>query len=162
MSDLTLTIESLRKHSECDLDERIAALESHLGRKVRSRERIPLQVWAAVPWRGQPEHSAQDLIWALRCCPRSRAVSVEVACRTAERVLPLVREQDRAVCREAIVAARGGDRERARRAARAAAYAAVDAAARAAAYAAYAERAAQRRDLAELLGWTTTDGGANV
>jgi hypothetical protein len=89
----------------------------------------------------------QDRVWVLVRLMPTASVPLYAA-DIAETVLHLVREQDRAVCQEAIDAARSGDRDRARRAAYAAyaadaAYAAYAAAYAAdAAYAAYAAYAA--------------------
>lgn len=82
---LTVTIRALRNQSACDLDERVAALEEHLGRKVELDEPIALRTWADIPWKGRtrdgfkqyPRTSTRDLVWALRACAQQAVVAKE-------------------------------------------------------------------------------------
>ncbi len=154
---LTLTIAALRRNHACYLDKRIADLRRVLP-DVTDDQPVPLATWWALP-----STCVEDRWWSLRATEPAldaQRLGVRAACRAARRVLPLVREQDRAVCLGAIEAAeawaegptdqraayaRGGARGT-RAAARAAAtpaayasYAAANAAYAAAAAAAYAD-----------------------
>jgi len=115
---LSISVAELHAHNACHLADRERAIRAHLGREVGDNEPIPLTTWAQCPWvetdeygaeTHHGEHSTEDLLWALRCCWHrgGRKVGVEVACRAAERVLHLAREEHRRVLRTAIAAARG-------------------------------------------------------
>jgi hypothetical protein len=98
---ITLTIADLRRHDACYLDKRIADLRRVLP-DVADDEPVPLATWWALP-----STSTQDRWWSLRAAKPAldaRRLGVRAACRAARRVLPLVREQDRAVCLAAIEA----------------------------------------------------------
>ena len=184
----TVTIAQLRSWRACDLDARIQALCSHLGREVGADEPVPLVVWADTPWEGREgaraEHSDKDLVWAAAHVDHRLVVAWAADC--AEHVLRIyesrlpddTRPRDCIAAVRAWLAAPGPRaleavmvaRDVARRAAAYAAYAAyaaadaADAAAAAAYAAAYAaaERVWQRARLLELLAvprpWTP--GGA--
>jgi hypothetical protein len=138
---ITLTIADLRKRDACDLDKRIADLRRVLP-DVRDDEPVSLATWWALP-----STSVPDRWWSLRAAKPAldaRRLGVRAACRAARRVLPLVREQDRAVCLTAIEAAEAwaeeptDERATYARGGADAARAAASAAATPAAYASYA------------------------
>ena len=139
---LTLSIASLREHEACDIYGRIADLRRVLP-DVTDDTPVPLRTW----W-DLPTTSISDRWWSLRAVDpeiEGQRLGVRAAALAARRVLPLVREQDREVCLDAIEAAEAWaaepteDRAAAARASAYAAYAADAAYAAAYAYAASAD-----------------------
>jgi len=165
---LTLTIASLREHSACNLDKRIADIRRVLP-DVTDNTPVPLRVW----W-DLPTTSVENRWWSLRAVEpalEGRRLGVRAACLAARRVLPLTREQERPVCLAAIEAAEAWaadpTEERARAAAAAADAAraaraadAADAAARAARAADAAYAAADAADAAADAAYAAADAAA--
>lgn len=104
MTALTLAIADLRAADDSNIDNQIALITAHLGRRPADDEPVPFLVWMQVPSKA----STEDAIWALRCAQPAedaRRVAAHVAIASARRVEHLLDDATRPAALAAIAAA---------------------------------------------------------